>query len=158
MYNLPVCIPIQVRSMYPDRCARCGRPREQHSDSQIQLSTYDQVYTVSSQRLLVVTVKLTTRTYVRTMPRQLSLYARQHAKEIMAQGASMKETMECLHKEGIFPYRQTVWRFMRHYNKHGSIEPLQSSGRPTKLTDEVLQVIETAMQEEDETTAREISV
>ena len=70
----------------------------------------------------------------------------------------MKETMECLRKEGIFPCRQTVWRFKRHYDQHGSIEPLRSSGRPTKLTDEVLQVIETAMQEDDETTAREISV
>ena len=114
--------------------------------------------TVSSQELLAVTVKLATRTYVRTMLRRLSLYARQRARELMAQGASVKETMECLHKEGIFPCRQTVWRFKRHYDKHGSIEPLRSSGRPTKLTDEVLQVIETAMQEDDETTAREISV
>ena len=76
----------------------------------------------------------------------------------MAQGASVKETMECLHKEGIFPCRQTVWWFKSHYDTHGSIEPLRSSGWPTKLTDEVLQVIETAMQEDDETTAREISV
>ena len=36
-------------------------------------------------------------------------------------------------------------------------QTLQNSGRPTKLTDEVLRVIETAMQD-DETTAREISV
>ena len=114
--------------------------------------------TVSSQELLAVIVKLATRTYVRTMPCRLSLCARQHARELMAQGASVKETTECLHKEGIFPCRQTVWRFKRHYDKHGSIEPLRSSGRPTKLTDEVLQVIETAMQDDDETTAREISV
>lgn len=92
------------------------------------------------------------------MPRRLSLYARQRAKELMAQGASVKETMGCLHKEGIFPCRQTVWRFKRHYDQYGSIEPLRSSGRPTKLTDEVLQVIETAMQEDDETTASELSL
>ena len=42
--------------------------------------------------------------------------------------------------------------------QHRSIELLQSSGQPMKLTDEVLQVIKTAMQEDDETTAREISV
>ena len=58
----------------------------------------------------------------------------------MAQGASVKEAMECLHKEGIFPCCQTVWRFKRHYNydQNESIEPLWSSGQPTKLTDEVL--------------------
>ena len=85
-------------------------------------------------------------------------YARQRPRELMAQGASVKGTMECLRKEGIFPCRQTVCRFKRHYDQHRSIEPLRSSGRPTKLTDEVLQMIETAMQEDDETTAREISV
>ena len=72
----------------------------------------------------------------------------------MAQGASVKETMECLHKEGIFPCRQAVWQFKRHYNRYGSIQLLQNSVRPMKLTDEVLQVIETAMQDDDETTAR----
>ena len=92
------------------------------------------------------------------MPCRLSLYARQRAKELMAQGASVKETMGCLHKKGIFSCRQTVWRFKRHYDQHGSIEPLRSSGRPTKLTNEVLQVIETAMQEDDETTASELSL
>ena len=70
----------------------------------------------------------------------------------------MNETMEGLHEEGIFPCRQTVWQFKRHYDQHGAIESMRSSGRPTKLTDEVLQVIETAMQEDDENTARELHV
>ena len=34
-----------------------------------------------------------------------------HLREPMAQRASVKEAMECLHKEGIFLCRQTVWRF-----------------------------------------------
>ena len=48
--------------------------------------------------------------------------------------------MQCL-----FPIHQTFWWFKRHYNQHDSIEPLQSSGRPMKLTDEVLELIDTAM-------------
>ena len=97
-------------------------------------------------------------TYIRTMLHQLSLYARQRARELMAQGASVKETMESLHKEGIFPCRRTVWQFKRHYDQHGSIEPLQSSGQLMQLTDEVLQVIKTSMQGDDETTARKLFV
>ena len=139
-----MCVPTYVRTLkaYPSRYLRSHTPTGAvglgysiaivvHS----YVRTYDQVCTVASQELLAVTVKLATRTYVRTMPRRLSLYARQRARELMAQGASVKETTECLHKEGIFPCHQTVWRFKRHYDKHGSIEPLRSSGRPTKLTD-----------------------
>ena len=92
------------------------------------------------------------------MPHQLSLCARLRTRELMAQGASVKETMEFLHKEHIFPCHQTVWQFKRHYNQHGSIELLQSSGWPTKLPDELLLEIETEMQEDDERAAKEPSV
>ena len=80
--------------------------------------SYDQVWTVSSQELLAVTVKLVTCTHIHTMPRRLSLYAKQRARELMAQGTSVKKTMECLHKEGIFPCHQTISRFKRHYDQH----------------------------------------
>ena len=44
------------------------------------------------------------------------------------------------------------------FDQHRCIELVWSSGRPTKLTDEVLQVIETALQANDETIARDLSV
>ena len=66
--------------------------------------------------------------------------------------------MDSLHKEGMFPRHQTVWWFKRHWNQYGSVEPLQSSGQPTKPTDEVIEVINIAMQEDDETTTRELHV
>ena len=50
--------------------------------------------------------------------------------------------MKCLHKEGMF-------HVTRQFD--GSIEPLRTSGWPMKLTDEVLEVINTAMQNDDET-------
>ena len=80
--------------------------------------SYDQLWTVSSQELLAVTVKLVTCTHIHTMPRQLSLHAKQRARKLMAQGTSVKKTMEYLHKEGIFPCHQTISRFKRHYNQH----------------------------------------
>ena len=66
--------------------------------------------------------------------------------------------MDALQAEGITPCRQTVWRFWRHYQRHGSILPLQSGGRPRKLTEIVLQLIDAAMMENDETTAKELRI
>ena len=91
------------------------------------------------------------------MPCWSLLYPRQLARELMAQGASVKETMECLHKEGIFSC-QTVWQFKRHYDQNRSIEPPWRSGQPTKLTVKGVKVISTAMQEDTRTTARKLSV
>ena len=66
--------------------------------------------------------------------------------------------MDALQAEGITPCRQTVWRFWCHYQRHGSILPLQSGGRPRKLTEIVLQLIDAAMMENDETTAKELCI
>ena len=87
------------------------------------------------------------------MPHQLSLNARQCAREPVAQGTSVKKTVECLHKENIFPCRQPVWRFR---GVKISTDPLKYCEAATKLTDEVLQVIDNAMQKNDETTASEL--
>ena len=76
----------------------------------------------------------------------------------MSQGASVEVTMDALQAKGITPCRQTVWQFWRHYQSHGSILPLQSGGRPRKLTEIVLQLIDAAMMENDETTAKELRI
>ena len=64
--------------------------------------------------------------------------------------------MNILEKEGIVTCRQTVWRLKRHINTFCSINPLPKSGRPTKITDEVLRKIDNAMSQDDETTAKEL--
>ena len=83
------------------------------------------------------------------MPR-LSTYARERTRSLMSQGASVKVTMDALQAVGITPCRQTVWRFWHHYQSHGSISPLRSGGRPRKLTEIVLQLIDAAMMENDQ--------
>lgn len=54
--------------------------------------------------------------------------------------------------------RQTVWRWLKHYSIHSSCSPLPRSSCPTKLTCEVLELIDSAMQGDDETTSQELVV
>ena len=63
-----------------------------------------------------------------------------------------------LEQEGVAVSRQTIWRLRKHVQVHGSTSPLPKSGRPTKLTRQVLEMNEAAMQEDDETTAKELKV
>ena len=79
-------------------------------------------------------------------------------KTLMMQGKSINDIVQVLQQEGISVCRQTVWRFQKHYLEHHCIAPLQRSGRPTKLTERVLQAIERAMQDDDETTAAELGL
>ena len=64
--------------------------------------------------------------------------------------------MDALKEEGIDTCRQTVWRLERHISTHGKLMPLPKSGRPTKLTDEVLKKIDDAMVQDDETTEEDL--
>ena len=43
---------------------------------------------------------------------------------------------------------------LKHYRTHGAVSPLPRSGRPTKFTREIMDVIESTMQSKDETTAQ----
>ena len=87
----------------------------------------------------------------------LSLYARERMRTLLSSGASINNVLKELAKEGIKPCRQTVWRFKCHYQKYGSIAPLPKSGRRTKLTNDVQEIIERTMQNDDETTLKEIA-
>ena len=74
------------------------------------------------------------------------------------QGVSIKKILMSLEQQGVAVSRQTIWRLRKHVQTHGSTSPLPRSGRPTKLTREVLAIIEAAMQEDDETTAKELKL
>ena len=52
--------------------------------------------------------------------------------------------------------RKRICRLMRHYCTRGSFSPLPRSGQLTKLTTEVMDVIDSTMQDDDETTAQEL--
>ena len=75
----------------------------------------------------------------------------------LLQGDSIKSIIISYEERGETISRQTIWRWLKHYRTHnGSTSPLPRSGRPAKLTPEVLQLIESAMQDDDETTAQEL--
>ena len=87
--------------------------------------------------------------------------SREDRKQIISrllQGVSIKNVVLAYEGRGSKICRQTVWRLLKHYRTHGSTSPLPKSGRPTKLTREVLDVIESTMQADDETTARQLVV
>ena len=77
----------------------------------------------------------------------------------LLQGDSIKSIIVSYEKRRETVNRQTIWRWLKHYHTHdGSTSPLPRGGRPTKLTPEVLQLIDSTMQGDDETTAQELVV
>ena len=78
------------------------------------------------------------------------MYARERIRVLLDLGNSISKITETLRLEGIVTCRQTVWRLKRHIDTYGNINPLQKSGRRTKLTQEILQAIDSAMEKDDE--------
>ena len=76
----------------------------------------------------------------------------------LLQGASIKSVVLSYERCGERVCRQTIWRLLKHYHTHNTVLPLPRSGRPTKLTREVLDFIDRAMDTDDVTTAREIQI
>ncbi len=76
---------------------------------------------------------------------------------LIQQGLSDKEIVQCLRSEKILLSRQTVWRFRKHFKKHQTISALPKSGRPSKLK-QTLRLIESCMQKDDETTAKQLQI
>ena len=66
------------------------------------------------------------------------------------------EVVTAVRHEGVNACRQTVWRLEKLTNTHGTIVPLRKTGRPTKLTSAALRNIDEGMEEDDETTAKEL--
>ena len=76
----------------------------------------------------------------------------------MSEDSTVKHAVTELGKEGVRPCRQTVWRFWVHYRRNKTTKPLPRSGRPTKLTERVQELIEQKMQSDDETTVKELAL
>ena len=58
-----------------------------------------------------------------------------------------------LKEEGIDASRVGVWKFLKRYENHGTIQRKPGSGRRSKITAEVLDIVNKKMEEDDETTA-----
>jgi transposase len=58
-----------------------------------------------------------------------------------------------LRDEGKIIPKKTDWSVVRKYKEHGMLSRLPGSGRQPKVTEEVLALVESKMQSDDETTA-----
>ncbi len=95
----------------------------------------------------------TQKNYISSMPR-LTIEQRLEVRFRIRSGQTDASIAGHFQKQGLKTCRQTIWRLRRHSEKHGHIKPLPTSGRPTKLTSQVLEVIESTMKDDDETTAK----
>ena len=82
----------------------------------------------------------------------LSKYAKQRILALKESGVTSSGiVVQILENEGITTSAQTVRHFYIRYCQSGSIARRRGSGRPTILTDGVLQTIDQTMRENDET-------
>ena len=82
-----------------------------------------------------------------------SSYKQQRILLYRAQGVSAYKIVNLLQEEGLKTSKTGVLKFLRKYALTGSVGRRPGSGRPTKITPEVLQIVEDQMQFDDETTA-----
>ena len=61
-----------------------------------------------------------------------------------------------LREEDINVSRVSMWKFLRRYKTTGCVAQREGSGRPTKITSEVMLIVEKQMNENDETTAYQL--
>ena len=58
-----------------------------------------------------------------------------------------------LEEEGINVTRVGVYKFLKRFERHGTISRVPGSGRPSKITPEIKRLVDARMVEDDETTA-----
>ena len=68
------------------------------------------------------------------------------------------QILSALKVEGIVTTRQTIARFIKRFIATASIARKQGSGRPSKITERVIELVEKRMREDDETTAVQLHV
>ena len=88
----------------------------------------------------------------------LSTYEKQRILYYYRNGLRPSQILSALRVEGIISCRQTVSRFILRFLARGTISRKEGSGRPSVITDRVLQLVEQAMKSDDETTATQLHV
>ena len=84
----------------------------------------------------------------------LNLYWKQRIIQLYLESVrSYGEVVRMLRDEGKIVPKKTVWSVVRKYKEHGMLSRLPGSGRQPKVTEEVLALVESKMQSDDETTA-----
>ena len=85
-----------------------------------------------------------------------SFYKRQRILYYYSLGYKAPTIVELLRREKLFASRQGVQKFLRHYQKSGTIGRSPGSGRRSKITEEIRQIVEDQMRLDDETTAYQL--
>ena len=83
----------------------------------------------------------------------LSSYQKQRLLHYYFLGKRSTSIARLLCKEGIVVNRSSVYKFIKKSKETESITLRPGSGRPTKITPEILHIVENQMQLDDETTA-----
>ena len=91
------------------------------------------------------------------MPR-LPEYAKIRIISLKESGMSSKMIQQILAEEHVMTTSETIHRFLKRYNFYGSIDCSHSSGRKSKATANVLEIIDSSMTENDETTAKQLQL
>ena len=86
----------------------------------------------------------------------LSKYAKQRIVALKGEGLNHCGVVHALRREGISTSRHTVRRFYLRYREDGTINRRPGSGRPLKLAELSLVMVEQLMRQDDETTATQI--
>ena len=87
----------------------------------------------------------------------LTTYCKQRILQLYYGGRiSYGNVVNVLRAEGIVVPKKTGWETIQKYKIHRTITRLPGSGRPFKLTSEVLKIIEDQMKADDETTAMQL--
>lgn len=78
--------------------------------------------------------------------RKLTVDDRKKIVSQLLEGVKSGTIVSSYQRRGELISRQTIWRLLKHYRTHDTVSPLPRSVRPTKLTQEVMDVIESTMQ------------
>ena len=85
--------------------------------------------------------------------RQYSSYTKQRILSYHGNGVSAYAMVPLLRAEGLSVSKTGIYYLLRKYRAIGTIERKPGSGRPSKITIEILSTVERQMQQDDETTA-----
>ena len=72
------------------------------------------------------------------------------------EGLTPSQILSALKVEDVFTTRQAIARFIARFQKTATIARKEGSGRPSKITDRVRELVERRMREDDETTATQL--
>ena len=85
-----------------------------------------------------------------------SSYKKQRIVHFYAQGLRAPTIAKLLSSEGLYCSRTGVAKFLKQYENSGSINRRPGSGRPSKITDEIKELVNEQMRRDDETTAHQL--